>query len=354
MINKFSPELFAQRPVRSDYKRGGRRTNVRYRRLAFLGVLVMVALSIGYGIFVYLEDDIVLSDDIPHIKAAFPIKERPINPGGIDIPHQDLEVFNQLDKRNPAQVKGAVEHLLPVTALSKTVDKKVELGEVVVIAPKKGPLSFEVSRKDIPIPSAYRPDGLPPAINEAVIKDDTVPLLKELPEIIGSAKIAKNTPKIKITKIKIAKVKIVKKSVLKLAKTQQKKAEQAMAHLPAELFTGKLIPEKKIVETSVKTAMKKETIKNTVVKKITIKKTGILARVQIASFPQEFVARREIKRYSQRFASSLKGAKLEVIRVDISQKGIYYRIMTQMLDKVKAIRICDDMKKKKGSCLVKM
>ncbi|MGE0108426.1 MAG: SPOR domain-containing protein [Bdellovibrionales bacterium] len=359
MINKFSPDLFVQRLSRSDYQRGRHHARRRNKRLMVVGGLLVLLIALGYGIFSYLEEDIVLPNEIPHIEATLPIKERPDNPGGIDIPHQDMEVFAQLENRTPEKAESAVEHLLPPTASGDSMAnaKSAELGEIVVVKedtdalPLTATESEETGLQTIKTqPSTEEKTELPPAITEAVVEDEPeiqAPALQKLPEVIGETENPKKEVKAE-NPVEPSKTKDVTK-----AQTQEEKAEEAVARLPEELFTGKPIKEAKVEKVEKKEppqaaapTIKKETKK-------TVKKTGVMTRVQIASFPQEEVASREISRYRKRFESVLGKVQLEIVRADITGRGTYFRIMTALIDKAEADRLCEAIKRKNGSCLVK-
>ena len=109
MIDQRPPELFAERPVRSDF------VQARPQRVGRRHVVVILALAVLVaGITLYLKFSNPSDEqptEIPTIKAEAPIKQRPEQPGGIDIPHQDVLVFQQIE--NGSDGKSRVEHLLP-------------------------------------------------------------------------------------------------------------------------------------------------------------------------------------------------------------------------------------------------
>jgi hypothetical protein len=101
------PELFTQRPVRSDF---ARRPTYRKRRIVTLAVIALLIAGIGYKVFsTHAPRN---PEDIPTIKAeAGAWKQKPDQPGGIDIPHQDVQVYQALSESGGD--KPPVEHLLP-------------------------------------------------------------------------------------------------------------------------------------------------------------------------------------------------------------------------------------------------
>ena len=107
-MNPSPPDLFPQRPVRSDF---GRTPSYRTRRI--ITVLVLLLLIGGLRcIGPSGGPSISHPGEIPTIKAETGAwKQKPEQPGGIDIPHQDVQVYQALDGKDAA--KPEVEHLLP-------------------------------------------------------------------------------------------------------------------------------------------------------------------------------------------------------------------------------------------------
>lgn len=106
------PELFTpERPVRSDFsRRSGLSYKARRRiTLTVLSLLLIAGLA-------WLWDTVFPSTpgEIPTIKAEGSYKQRPEEPGGIDIPHQDVQVYHEIDGSASAEnAKPAIEHMLP-------------------------------------------------------------------------------------------------------------------------------------------------------------------------------------------------------------------------------------------------
>lgn len=98
----FSPE----RPIRSDFSRG--RPSYVLRRIVTLGIIAFFVLGAG----VWWWSHSRTPGEIPTIKAEGSYKERPEQPGGIDIPHQDVQVYQEIEG-GAADEKTTVEHMLP-------------------------------------------------------------------------------------------------------------------------------------------------------------------------------------------------------------------------------------------------
>ena len=109
MLNRPSSDLFAERPVRSEFARGG--VPIAVKRI--VSVLVLMGIIGGSGAWLFWHAQQPATPEvIPTIKSEGTYKQRPAQPGGIDVPHQDVEVYHELDGHGAA--KPEVEHLLPM------------------------------------------------------------------------------------------------------------------------------------------------------------------------------------------------------------------------------------------------
>jgi hypothetical protein len=81
-------------------------------------------------------------------------------------------------------------------------------------------------------------------------------------------------------------------------------------------------------------------------------KSGKTVRVQLASVPDETSANQMVKQLQSRYASVLGDAHLRLVRVDLGDKGIYYRIQSQPVSEGRANDICAAFKKMKAGCIL--
>ncbi len=306
MTRQSPPELFAQRPVRSDYaRRSAAAPLITPRRLLMVVGLLIVAVIAGIVINGMGEGSGDAPQEIPTIQAERPIKERPDQPGGIDIPHQDVAVFQQLDQKSgsPSPVTGGAEQLLP---------------------PPETPQAP-------PAPATPPPpvqEELPPAVTEAPVPP--APAVMAAPEEPAPKKeeAKKEEPK----PAAVAPKEPVKKAAEKI--------QQEPSRLPAALFTTGEVPAAAKVEPETTTAP------------TPVATTGKKASVQLASFPDEATAQRELKKYQAKYAGVLGGASLRVVQADLGAKGIYYRLISSPVGEAKAKAICADLAQQKASCLL--
>lgn len=311
MTKQSPPELFAQRPVRSDYaRRSASAPLLTPRRVVMTAGLLIVAVIGGALINGMGSDSTDAPQEIPTIQAERPIKERPEQPGGIDIPHQDVAVFQQLDQKSgaPSPVTGGTEQLLPPP-------------ETPQAPPAPAAPSPVAEQVDATPPSVQ--EELPPAVTEASVPP--VPAVMAAPEEPAPKKeeARKEEPK----PAAVAPKEPVKKA--------SEKIPQEPSRLPAALFVTGEIP---VVE---KTAAPTVT-----------DSTGKKAAVQLASFPDEATAQRELKKYQAKYAGILGSASLRVVKADLGAKGVYYRLISSPVGEAKAKAICAALAQQKASCLL--
>src|SRR5689334_6764267 len=79
----------------------------RVRRIITCIVLVLLVAGAGYAIFSLNRKP----GEIPTIQAEGTLKQKPEQPGGLDVPNQDVLAYQQID--NSGAKPGATEHLLP-------------------------------------------------------------------------------------------------------------------------------------------------------------------------------------------------------------------------------------------------
>lgn len=108
-MNNQSPELFAQRPVRSDFS--WQSPPPRFSLRSLLLILFLIILGCAFVLYAVFSSGDGPSE-VPTISAEGPLKQRPEEPGGIEIPHQDVTVFERIDNSAVPEGKN-VEKLLP-------------------------------------------------------------------------------------------------------------------------------------------------------------------------------------------------------------------------------------------------
>ena len=106
-----------------------RRHELARSRNNFLSVIAGITLAGVVGWFVLSPQYVQESTEIPVIRRPqSAIKIRPENPGGMDIPNQDKDVYNIVEKKNVDNT--VVENLLPTPETPKLPDIVPEVADV--------------------------------------------------------------------------------------------------------------------------------------------------------------------------------------------------------------------------------
>ena len=291
------PELFSERPVRSDFVRVG--TGRKRRTLT-----VVVALAIlAFGLY-YKFGGSHAPTEIPTIKAEGAFKQKPQQPGGIDIPNQDVLAYQQLD--NSVQKQSGVEHLLPppetpqpVANNAPTENASANVSGAPAIetlnAPPPLPIATTVSKeKPAPVVETTKTAPTPVAAPVATVEKKEVAQIEEPPA----------------TTVQPAPIVVAPKPAATPAPAATKTTASKLASGKADF------------------------------------------RIQLASFPDEVTAKHEIGKIQAKYATALGTAKLHLTRADLGAKGIYYRVQSNPLTESTARDVCAAIKKASGGCIL--
>jgi hypothetical protein len=339
------PELFSQRPIRSDF--GSRRRG--RRRLLPLALVLVVFLASGIVTYYKLSTS-TSSGEIPTIKAEGNAKQRPDQPGGLEIPHQDMLVFDQIEKSEKDKA-APVEHLLPppempqvnsapvqgvsgsMTQIPESALKpnaaeekklaaaekpKAEPESPVSVAPAPSPVSPAPAPAPTPAPVAATAAATPQAAPAQAVQAAKAESKKELVAVPAASPSG-----------------IVVDGKKPSEKTVDKDRNEGK-HLPSSLFDSaqKATQAKATEETSAPTA------------------TGKGPSVQLASSPDESAAKEMAEKYQSKLSGSLGGVKLRVVRADLGAKGVFYRVQGPTGSESDARALCAKIKSTGISCII--
>lgn len=325
------PELFAERPVRSDFARAARRgPPYIVRRLI---TVFLICAIIGTGVYLKLgKTSVTVPSEIPTIKAEGSYKQRPEQPGGIDIPHQDVQVYQALDAKGPPPPQ--VEHLLPPpeVPMSNTVPQQPPA--VAAVAPE-------------PVIESSPPPAAPPVKLETTASQpapqtaETVPT-KSATSSPAPAPVAKVEPVVapKPASVPVKVTKPVKTvsvaSSAPVTKPKTPSLDQVIQNVTAQTKTSSPAPAEAVDGNQTQT---------------TAAPDGDFA-VQLASMPDKEAAQKTMAKLQSRFASNLGSTQLRVVKADLGSKGIYYRIQSQPLSEAKAKSLCSSIKTSSAGCIL--
>ncbi len=272
-------------------------------------LLLVLVTGAGLAGFLFggkLTEGALQEDSVPIVRADVkPIKVRPKNPGGRQIPDRDKSVYNRL------QGEGApirVEKLLP--------EPEAPIAPPQAVAPQ--PVQ---QQSETPVP-ARRVSAAPPP---PPVPDQTpAPVVAEKVAETPPAAVAPPTPP---------------------APPPEPAAPLRLAPGAAPAVPVKVIP-----------APSKQTSASTqvpsVIKRVTVRPPSAW-QVQLAASRSAEAARAEGLRMRKKFAGVLGDLNLNIVRVDLGERGVFHRIrLGGLADKASARRVCDQLKRQKQGCLV--
>jgi len=307
--------------VQNEYQEYSRFDRIRYSRWFPLGAVITAVLVFGVIIaYAYNQgSETGVNATTPVVTAdTSSYKERPADPGGMDVPFQDAVVFDNLQDKNKPAGGESVESLLP---------------------PPEQPLNEKLAQNAAPVTA-----------EPAIIKTDE-PQAPAPPQVTAEAPAAGlTTPGDNAGNI-AATIEASEPANTAVAET-----------VPA---TGTTISENMAAPetTTVKTEVSSTPTNNTLAKKLdktapasAPAKTRIEAgdyRIQLGSFRDETAARTAWGKFKSQFSSQLGSVTPQFPRADLGDKGVFYRAQGVNLSKTSADELCRSINAaKSGSCIV--
>lgn len=392
-------DLFVDPDLRpASYYRPQRRSGgSAFGKFVLLGVILLGA---GGGVtYFLLKRNVVIDNVVPVIQAeAEPIKERPTDPGGVAVLHQDTTAYDRLDKEAG---RGKVEQLLPVAEKPneqliaantpvKPPEPKAAMPEVEVknaldnsdkpvVTPNTEVLAAQPDKSVTTVPEKASEDKAltKPADNKtedkkpvADKKAEAAPVAEpkvvtatpepkavptpveakpakpieqpfKTPEQMAAIKATKDAAKDKpgkeaavATPVEGDKPLDVAQILAKTGVTAASPAETVAAEAAAEASPKTAAPEAKPVETPA------------------VAMGGKMARVQLASSTDQEAAEKKMMDMVSQHADLLRSTRLTTVRADLGAKGIYYRIQTQSMAAPDAAKLCANLKAAHLECLI--
>ncbi|MCW2243177.1 SPOR domain-containing protein [Azospirillum canadense] len=326
---------YASNPYGTTPNRGGR------RGLLGLGMAVVGIVAFAGAIVVtYGKGDRASPDGGPPLLTAdgTPTKMRPEQPGGMEVPHQDKLVYERLNEHG---AKPQVERLLPppeeplprpvVTPQMPAPPAMPEVPPVAQLPPPPPGATTTVPRLPDGQPAAGA-DGQavapPPAV--AAVPPAPAPVAKAAPAAkpapSPAAQPQPNAPKAApAAPVQTAALPTPPKPT---APAAQAPAPQAAKPAPSPAAAPAAPP------APAKAA------------------GGGGWRIQLASLRSEAEATAEWKRLSGRHPDALGGLSMQVVKADLGEKGVYYRVQGVGLNEDRAKAACAQLKAQSVGCVV--
>jgi hypothetical protein len=278
----------------------------RTRRIITVSVVLIL---LGAGSRLIFGGSSQHSGEIATIKAEGAWKQKPEQPGGIDIPHQDVQVYQALDHKD--DTKPPVEHLLPPPEVPQPV-----------------PMS-SVSPTSPPSPTAPPMENLtPPKLEIDNIQTTVVPAPAAAPAPAPIPTPAPSPVPAPVVTATVAAPPSPSSSPIPAPPAAQ--PVTAPAKLPAKPAPQTIEQVLKNVESAPKTDRV----------------------VQLASMQDQVAAQDMAEKLQIRYAEILGSAQLRVVRANVTGKGIYYRIQSPVVSGEQASGICAEIKKMKAGCIL--
>ncbi len=272
-------------------------------------ILVLVASGGAYAAWDKWGDELIgrKPDELPLVRAAEgPMKVRPEQPGGIDIPNRDKLVYDRLEKKPP---EAGTENLLPrpEVPLPPPKEKPQDKAEVTPQPEDKVQASQQSGSASPNTPDKTEAGGS-----------------KAVDSVTESPTVKKSAPPT------VEEVKAASKPDPAPAPPPVKKPEPV-----------KTEPAGVAAKTNAKAPAAAKT------------SAGSGYQIQLAAVRQQDAAKREWQRLSKKHANLLGSLSLNVVRADLGKKGIFYRLRAGPLaDLASAKTLCQALVKQKVGCLV--
>jgi len=280
-----------------------------FNRWKLVGAGLAVVIVAGFGIGIWYAYDQGVKQGVqlapPIIKADnSPVKEQPEDPGGMEIPHQDKEVFNVLN--------GEKEE--------EKVEKLMEAPEEVI----KDPAPVEIEKDE----AQSGEGGAESLMTES--KEETKTIAKEAAEKVEEA------------------AEEVKEAASTAAQTVKEGAEEAVKKVEETTEKAAAAVEEKVAET-----LKEEPKKIAVAVPKADEIKGPAYRVQLGAFRSNDAAEKAWSDLQKKHAELLQGLPHKVHSVEITGKGVFYRLQAgAYANRDDANVLCGNLKKAKQDCLI--
>ena len=297
-----------------------RRHEMVRSRNNFLGTMAGAVLAIAVGWFILMPQYQQTNKDVPTIRRSqTAVKVKPDNPGGMEIPNQDKDVYNLVEKKEVDNT--VVENLLPTPEQPKLPDIVPET--VDVNADNIDELVEEVAdNTDVEVPN--KPEDL---LSETATG-----------EVKAVEEKAKDEAKVAEEKVKAEAEKAAAeaKAAEEKAKAEAKAAEEK-AKAEAKAAEEKAKAEAKAAETAV-------------VKSV----AGGKWQVQFVASKNKDAVEKTWTNLTQKY-SMLKAYSHEVQTSDLGAQGVVYRLRAgSFATKEEAAKVCSALKAKgMNDCIVK-
>ncbi len=297
--------------------------------------IVFLALAGFFGLawYAYKSGEEVDEKSIEVIKAdTTPVKEAPANPGGMQIPNQDKTVYNLINGGKTD--KPVVERILPATEEPMPRDGETETW-------------MNDKLKNKTMAEADTANAAPSAPSPAPAKDADAPLapISELN--------ADGTKKEQFNPAKEVASAVVAPVPATPAPAAPALAAPVAAPAPAAEVTKEAVKEAAPTPTPVPAAVKPAETKSVAEPPAATSAKLPKIRVQLAAYKSEADAKKDWTKISKKFSNEFAGKQDYIVRVDLGDKGIFYRLQVAPFDSKNAAEdFCKTLSNANQGCLL--
>lgn len=316
----------------SEYYRTKFETIRQSRWFPLASVLAAVLIFSGVVSYAYKQGSQTGSNaTTPIVEASNEsYKEKPANPGGMDVPFQDAIVFDNLQNKDQTASAEKVESLLPppeqpvaattdaAAPATTTTTTAATTPETPAAAPATDAVAQELAKTETKTEAtttetaAATPAATTTATTPATTTAAAAPVVTETAPVAAATTTVAETPK-----AVPAKTETVKTAAIAPKAVAKKMDSVAPASAPA-----------------------------------TTKIQSGTYRIQLGAFRDEPTARAAWTKIQKQFSSQLTSVKPAFPRADLGAKGIFYRVQGVNLSKVTADELCRSITAAKGTCIV--
>ncbi|CAK0772397.1 putative SPOR domain-containing protein [Azospirillaceae bacterium] len=338
----------------------GRRRAQKSGGSFFVGLLVLLVAAVGAVMWYLNGRGVRVASDMgaPLIQAdRTPFKAKPTQPGGLEVPHQEILVYERLD---PEFAPSVVERLLPPP--EAPLPKPVAAPNPPAQPPQSSTAASSPSTPVGPGPSQQQGQSSSMASSMASTTMPTVSSPPVLPIGLSGSSIAVGAligrqPALDVGNNNMTNNNMANNVVATpLAGAPGNSpppnvlAPQAPPLVPpsrqnASPLTVAPPTARPPAPLSVSTNPPRPPATST-----PPSGGGGSYRIQIASVKSEAEAQAEWKRLAHRYPDVLSSLSLSVARADLGDRGVYYRVQSGMLDETRAKNICQTLKTQNVGC----
>jgi len=316
---------YANNPYGMPPQRGGGRRGLLGLGMAVVGIVAFA----GAIVVVYGKGDTGPVGGAPPLLTAdgTPHKSRPEQPGGIEVPHQDKLVYERLNERG---TKSNIERLLPPP------EQPLPRPVVTPQMPPPPPLPPAPTVAQVPLP----PPGATATVPRIPVEPEPLPPVASAPPV---APVPAPAPA-PVVSAPVATAPVASAPAAKVAPAAPPPAAKPQPAPPVQAAAAPAVPPK---PQPAPAAAPQQAAPPPA------KSPGAGGwRVQLASVRSEAEAASEWKRLSSRHADALGGLSMQVVKADLGEKGVYYRVQGVGVDEARAKAACTALKAQNVGCVV--